>query len=53
MVDLVNVRATKGKRKQFLVDARLVAKYPGDYEVVEPRKGSQKKLDDVPVKTVD
>lgn len=42
MVDLVNVRSTKGKRKQFLVDKRLVEKYPDDYEVVEPRKPASK-----------
>lgn len=38
MVDLVNVRAAKGKRKQFLVDKRLAERYPDDYEVVEPKK---------------
>lgn len=43
MVDLVNVRATKGKRKQFLVDKRLVEKYPDDYEVVEEKKPAAKK----------
>lgn len=53
MTVLVNVRSAKGKRTQFLVDERLLAKYPDDYVTVEPRKASQKKLDDVPVKTVD
>lgn len=53
MTVLVNVRAAKGRRTQFLVDERLVAKYPDAYVVVEPRKASQKKLDDVPVKTVE
>lgn len=53
MTVLVNVRSAKGKRTQFLVDERLLAKYPDDYVAVEPRKASQKKLDDVPVKTVD
>lgn len=53
MTVLVNVRSAKGRRTQFLVDERLLAKYPDDYVAVEPRKASQKKLDDVPVKTVD
>lgn len=43
MVDLVNVRSSKGRRKQFLVDARLVEKYPDDYVVVESKKPSSKK----------
>ena len=42
MADLVNVRSAKGKRKQFLVDKRLVEKYPDDYEVVEPKKPASK-----------
>lgn len=42
MADLVNARSAKGKRTQFLVDKRLVEKYPDDYEVVEPRKASKK-----------
>lgn len=42
MVDLVNVRATKGKRKQFLVDKRLAERYPDDYEVDEPKKPATK-----------
>lgn len=48
MVDLVNVRSSKGRRKQFLVDARLVEKYPDDYVVVESKKPSSKK--DAPAK---
>lgn len=42
MAELVNVRSTKGKRKQFLVDKRLAEKYPDDYEVVEPKKPAAK-----------
>jgi len=38
MAELVNVRASKGKRKQFLVDKRLAERYPDDYEVVESAK---------------
>ncbi|MEW2011419.1 hypothetical protein AB0300_18310 [Microbacterium sp. NPDC078814] len=38
MAELVNVRASKGKRKQFLVDKRLAERYPDDYEVVETAK---------------
>ena len=42
MADLVNVRSAKGKRTQFLVDKRLVEKYPDDYEVVEAKKPASK-----------
>lgn len=42
MTDLVSVRSARGKRKQFLVDKRLVEKYPDDYEVVEPKKATSK-----------
>ena len=44
MVDLVNVRSTQGRsHKQFLVDARLVEKYPDHYVVVEAKKPATKK----------
>lgn len=52
MTDLVNVRSAKGKRKQFLVDKRLVEKYPDDYEVVEPKKTTPKKTE-TPAKTAE
>lgn len=42
MAELVNVRSTKGKRKQFLVDKRLAERYPDDYEVVETKKPASK-----------
>ena len=42
MADLVNVRSAKGKRTQFLMDKRLVEKYPDDYEVVETKKPASK-----------
>lgn len=43
MADLVNVRSSQGRsHKQFLVDARLVAKYPDDYVVVESKKAPKK-----------
>lgn len=42
MADLVNVRSAKGKRTQFLVDKRLVEKYPDDYEAVEVKKPASK-----------
>ena len=45
MADLVNVRSAKGKRTQFLVDRRLVEKYPDDYVVVEPKKPAAKKIE--------
>lgn len=49
MADLVNVRSAKGKRTQFLLDKRLVEKYPEKYEVVDPKKPTAK----TPVKTAD